>query len=59
DGSTGNQENPIHDYAIAGRYWVVLTATNAYGSDTFIDWVIVPHIELHTLYLPLVLKTSP
>jgi PKD repeat protein len=59
DGSTGNQENPIHDYAIAGRYWVVLTATNAYGGDTFIDWVIVPHIELHTLYLPLVLKTSP
>jgi len=34
DGSMSSQENPIHTYAAAGIYTVVLTATNNAGSST-------------------------
>jgi hypothetical protein len=33
DGGTSTDQNPSHEYAAAGTYTVVLTATNAAGSD--------------------------
>jgi PKD repeat protein len=34
DGQTSTQQNPIHQYSLAGTYTVALTATNSAGSDT-------------------------
>ncbi len=34
DGGTSTAQNPSHTYTAAGTYTVVLTATNAYGSDS-------------------------
>lgn len=34
DGGTSTLQNPSHTYTAAGSYTVVLTATNAYGSDS-------------------------
>jgi serine protease len=34
DGGTSTLQNPSHIYTTAGTYTVVLTATNAYGSDS-------------------------
>jgi serine protease len=34
DGGTSTVKNPSHTYTAAGTYTVVLTATNAYGSDS-------------------------
>ncbi|MDD4051175.1 MAG: S8 family serine peptidase [candidate division Zixibacteria bacterium] len=34
DGGTSTSQNPSHTYTTAGTYTVVLTATNAYGSDS-------------------------
>lgn len=34
DGGTSTLKNPSHTYTAAGTYTVVLTATNAYGSDS-------------------------
>ncbi len=34
DSVTSTSQNPLHVYASAGTYTVVLTATNAFGSDT-------------------------
>jgi serine protease len=34
DGGTSTAQNPAHTYAVAGTFTVVLTATNAYGSDS-------------------------
>jgi len=34
DGGTSALQNPSHTYTTAGTYTVVLTATNAYGSDS-------------------------
>lgn len=34
DGGTSTAQNPSHTYTTAGTYTVVLTATNAYGSDS-------------------------
>jgi PKD repeat protein len=33
DAGTSSTKNPVHTYTAAGTYTVVLTATNAYGSD--------------------------
>ncbi len=33
DGTTANEPNPSHTYAAAGRYSVVLSATNPFGTD--------------------------
>jgi len=33
DGGTSTSQNPSHTYTLAGSYTVVLTATNAFGSD--------------------------
>jgi PKD repeat protein len=57
DGSASTQENPAHDFATAGRHWVVLTATNSYGNDTHIGWVDIMDEGLYVVYLPLLLKT--
>ncbi|MFH2095559.1 MAG: PKD domain-containing protein [Bacteroidota bacterium] len=35
DGNTSTQQNPTHTFAANGTYTVMLTATNAYGSDYF------------------------
>lgn len=35
DGSTSTSLNPYHVYSTAGNYTVTLTATNAFGSDTY------------------------
>ncbi len=34
DGGTSSAQNPSHTYTAAGTYTVVLTASNAYGSDS-------------------------
>jgi len=34
DGHTSSSRNPSHSYASTGTYTVILTATNAYGSDS-------------------------
>ncbi|WP_141241739.1 PKD domain-containing protein, partial [Methanosarcina spelaei] len=34
DGTTSTQQNPKHKYSAAGKYMVVLTVTNAKGSNT-------------------------
>jgi parallel beta-helix repeat protein len=34
DGGSSTRQNPGHDYTDPGTYAVVITATNAYGSDT-------------------------
>ena len=34
DGGTSTAQNPSHTYTLAGTFTVVLTATNAYGSDS-------------------------
>jgi PKD repeat protein len=34
DGSSSTSKNPVHTYTNAGTYTVILTATNAYGSDS-------------------------
>lgn len=41
DGNTSNEQHPVHQYATGGQYTVVLTVSNACGSDT----------EQHTLNL--------
>jgi len=41
DGQTSTQQNPTHVYATAGTYSVTLIATNAYGSDTLVQFVTV------------------
>jgi len=33
DGQTSTEQNPTHEYTVAGDYTVSLTATNTYGSD--------------------------
>ncbi len=35
DGGTATTQNPSHTYTAAGTYTVALTASNAYGSNTF------------------------
>lgn len=35
DGTTSTEMDPIHEYTAAGKYTVVLTATNSIGSDDF------------------------
>lgn len=37
DGTTSNEVDPIHSYAVAGSYNVCLTAENPYGSATYCD----------------------
>jgi len=39
DGNSSPAENPIHDYAVGGNYNVILTATNACGTTTFMQQV--------------------
>lgn len=34
DGTTSNEQNPVHTYAMYGSYDVTLTASNAYGSHS-------------------------
>ncbi|MCI5054712.1 MAG: PKD domain-containing protein, partial [Flavobacteriales bacterium] len=34
DGNTSTQQNPTHNYAVAGTYTVCLTATNSCGTDS-------------------------
>ncbi|HOV11738.1 MAG TPA: C25 family cysteine peptidase, partial [Bacteroidales bacterium] len=43
DGNTSNLQNPTHTYLANGTYTVMLTATNAYGQNTFTrtDYVVV------------------
>jgi PKD repeat protein len=39
DGNTSTQQNPSHEYVVAGNYTVTLTTTNNYGSDVKTDTV--------------------
>ncbi len=41
DGATSNQAAPSHQYTQAGIYNVTLTVSNAYGSDTYSQTVII------------------
>jgi len=41
DGNTSNQANPVHTYSEDGTYTVVLSATNACGTTTFTQNVVV------------------
>ena len=43
DGETSTEQNPTHTYTGAQSYWVTLTVTNTYGTDTIgVDVVVVP-----------------
>ena len=42
DGTTDSTQNPVHTYSTAGTYTVVLTVTNASGSNSKSDVVKVP-----------------
>jgi len=42
DGEAATQQNPVHDYAAAGSFIVVLVARNAVGEGTANDTVVVP-----------------
>jgi PKD repeat protein len=55
DGITSTLENPVHTYAAAGDYTVVLTATNTCGLDTY-SMVLRVAPARYTIYLPLVFK---
>ena len=39
DGNSSTDQNPIHTYATGGNYNVILTATNACGTTTFLQQV--------------------
>ena len=41
DGSSASVENPTHAYANAGTYIIALTASNAAGSASFTDTIVV------------------
>ncbi len=41
DGNSSTQSNPTHNYAADGTYTVVLTATNACGTSTFSQAVVI------------------
>lgn len=41
DGSGSTERNPIHSYAAPGEYYVCLTVSNEYDSDTACHWVSV------------------
>lgn len=41
DGTTSNETDPVHEYAVAGTYLVCLTATNPYGEDEYCAGVTV------------------
>ena len=41
DGSSSTERNPIHSYAVPGEYYVCLTVSNEYDSDTACHWVSV------------------
>ena len=43
DGSTSSVQNPTHTYMIDGTYQVTLTATNAYGNDTYSGYIAIGH----------------
>ncbi|RME42428.1 MAG: PKD domain-containing protein, partial [Caldilineae bacterium] len=52
---TGTARLPVqHTYTAAGTYTVVLTATNAYGTDAYSSVLTIA--SPHLLYLPLVMK---
>jgi PKD repeat protein len=59
DSGVSTEENPSHIFASFGRHWVVLTATNAYGSDTYVGRVDITEEGLYVVYLPVLLKTLP
>jgi PKD repeat protein len=54
DGTGSTDENPVHTYAAADTYTVVLTATNECAIDVYSEQVEV--IGLHYYYLPLIHK---
>jgi hypothetical protein len=51
---SSSEPDPSHQYEAAGIYAVVLTATNARGSDTYIGRVVITPMDF--AYLPLVTK---
>ena len=44
DGESSVQVNPVHEYATLGEYYVCLTVSNNYDSDTFCRWVEVDSV---------------
>ncbi len=49
DGTTSQDTNPVHTYAMAGTYNVCLIASNAYAADTFCREVMVGTSGIHEL----------
>jgi PKD repeat protein len=57
DGGTSTDPNPVHTYAAAGTYSVVLTATGICGEDTIAHDVTVSELPpAWSIYLPIVVK---
>lgn len=45
-GSGSNERNPLHTFPEPGDYYVCLTVTNEYGSDTHCRWVAVDTVGM-------------
>ena len=60
DGSTSMDQNPTHTYKLGGRYTVTLTVTNACGSTTTQEEVIIVLSSVSETFLcDLTLKPNP
>jgi PKD repeat protein len=57
DGGFSNAENPVHYFESAGRHWIILTAHNTLGNDTFVAWVDV--WDTQYVYLPVITRSGP
>ncbi|MCB9360567.1 MAG: PKD domain-containing protein [Flavobacteriales bacterium] len=52
DGTTSTYQNPFHTYTVAGYYTVQLITTNAYGSDTTQQSILINSLNASFTFVP-------